>query len=143
MVLYLDEYCNCYIIFRISFSNLDYEVKVLNCNTEICTSQIFVALTVLFLPHQVSLMIRRDLTQRAEDFNIILDDVSITELSFGREYTSAVEAKQVSSGTIIISVSPATYLSVYRTVPVLYLSCLIVALHLTHSMNFINGGCTV
>lgn len=40
-------------------------------------------------------MIRRDLTQRAEDFNIILDDVSITELSFGREYTSAVEAKQV------------------------------------------------
>ncbi|XP_063615669.1 prohibitin-2-like [Penaeus indicus] len=44
---------------------------------------------------QVSLMIRRDLTQRAEDFNIILDDVSITELSFGREYTSAVEAKQV------------------------------------------------
>lgn len=42
-------------------------------------------------------MIRRDLTQRAEDFNIILDDVSITELSFGREYTSAVEAKQVNA----------------------------------------------
>jgi len=33
--------------------------------------------------------------ERATDFNIILDDVSITDLSFGREYTAAVEAKQV------------------------------------------------
>lgn len=44
---------------------------------------------------QVSLLIRRELTERARDFNIILDDVSITELSFGKEYTAAVEAKQV------------------------------------------------
>ncbi|RUS87129.1 hypothetical protein EGW08_005129 [Elysia chlorotica] len=44
---------------------------------------------------QVSLLIRRELTQRARDFNIILDDVSITDLSFGKEYTSAVESKQV------------------------------------------------
>lgn len=35
------------------------------------------------------------MTERAKDFNIILDDVSITELSFGKEYTAAVEAKQV------------------------------------------------
>lgn len=33
--------------------------------------------------------------ERARDFNIILDDVSLTELSFGKEYTAAVEAKQV------------------------------------------------
>lgn len=39
--------------------------------------------------------IRRELTERAQDFHIILDDVSITELSFGKEYTAAVEAKQV------------------------------------------------
>jgi hypothetical protein len=32
---------------------------------------------------------------RARDFNIILDDVAITELSFGREYAAAVESKQV------------------------------------------------
>lgn len=44
---------------------------------------------------QVSLMIRRELTERAKDFHLILDDVSITELSFGKEYTAAVEAKQV------------------------------------------------
>jgi hypothetical protein len=44
---------------------------------------------------QVSLLVRRELTERARDFSIILDDVSITELSFGKEYTAAVEAKQV------------------------------------------------
>ena len=44
----------------------------------------------------MSLLVRRELTERARDFNIILDDVSITELSFGKEYTAAVEAKQVS-----------------------------------------------
>ena len=35
------------------------------------------------------------LTQRANAFNIVLDDVSITQLTFGREYTHAIEAKQV------------------------------------------------
>ncbi|XP_026869376.1 prohibitin-2b [Electrophorus electricus] len=44
---------------------------------------------------QVSLLIRRELFERAKDFNIILDDVAITELSFSKEYTAAVEAKQV------------------------------------------------
>lgn len=44
---------------------------------------------------QVSLMVRRELIERAKDFNIILDDVSLTELSFSREYAAAVEAKQV------------------------------------------------
>ena len=40
-------------------------------------------------------MIRKELTERAQDFNIILDDVSITDLSFSPVYTAAVEAKQV------------------------------------------------
>lgn len=40
-------------------------------------------------------MIKKELIKRAADFNIILDDVSITELSFGREYSQAVEAKQI------------------------------------------------
>merc|ERR1711881_826321 len=44
---------------------------------------------------QVSLLIRKQLTERAKDFNIILDDVAITELSFGKEYAAAVESKQV------------------------------------------------
>ncbi|KAL3645436.1 Prohibitin-1, subunit of the prohibitin complex (Phb1p-Phb2p) [Castilleja foliolosa] len=45
----------------------------------------------------VSREIRRVLTQRASSFNIALDDVSITTLSFGREFTAAIEAKQVAA----------------------------------------------
>merc|ERR1712107_537490 len=44
---------------------------------------------------QVSMLIRKQLTDRARDFNIILDDVSLTELSFGKEYAAAVEVKQI------------------------------------------------
>lgn len=44
---------------------------------------------------QVSLLVRKELIDRASDFNIILDDVSITDLSFSKEYAAAVEAKQV------------------------------------------------
>lgn len=43
----------------------------------------------------MSLLVRRELFERAKDFNIILDDVAITELSFSSQYTAAVEAKQV------------------------------------------------
>lgn len=44
---------------------------------------------------QVSRMIAEQLIKRAEDFSIVLDDVSITHLAFSSEYTAAVEAKQV------------------------------------------------
>ena len=58
--------------------------------------------------------------ERAKDFGIILDDVSIvsgwglwvglsynafhlqTDLSFGREYTAAVEAKQVGESRLVV-----------------------------------------
>ncbi|CAA2960408.1 prohibitin-1, mitochondrial-like [Olea europaea subsp. europaea] len=45
----------------------------------------------------VSREIRQILTQRAANFNIALDDVSITSLTFGREFTAAIEAKQVAA----------------------------------------------
>lgn len=43
----------------------------------------------------VSAQIRSELVKRAGDFNILLEDVSLTHLAFGKEFTSAVEAKQV------------------------------------------------
>lgn len=44
---------------------------------------------------EVSEAVSESLRRRACDFNIILDDVSITHLSFSGEFTKAVEAKQV------------------------------------------------
>eukprot|EP00835_Amoeboradix_gromovi_P006421 NODE_751_length_4551_cov_0.292228.p2 type:complete len:274 gc:universal NODE_751_length_4551_cov_0.292228:4193-3372(-) len=44
---------------------------------------------------QVSKMIRDHLTKRAAKFNIILDDVSITHLTFSPEFMHAVESKQI------------------------------------------------
>ena len=44
---------------------------------------------------EVSAAVSHSLRARAKDFNIILDDVSITHLSFSQEFTKAVESKQV------------------------------------------------
>lgn len=44
---------------------------------------------------KVSGQIREALAERASEFHIKLDDVSMTHLTFGREYASAIEAKQV------------------------------------------------
>lgn len=43
----------------------------------------------------VSQKVSEDLTERAAQFGVILDDISITHLTFGREFTLAVEMKQV------------------------------------------------
>ncbi|CAA2986294.1 prohibitin-3, mitochondrial [Olea europaea var. sylvestris] len=45
-------------------------------------------------PH-VSALVRESLIRRAKDFNILLDDVAITHLSYGAEFSRAVEQKQV------------------------------------------------
>ncbi|TKY68528.1 Prohibitin-3 [Spatholobus suberectus] len=45
-------------------------------------------------PH-VSALVHDGLVRRARDFNILLDDVAITHLSYGAEFSRAVEQKQV------------------------------------------------
>lgn len=44
---------------------------------------------------QVSAMVREALVTRAKDFNLLLDDVAITHLSYGPDFSRAVEQKQV------------------------------------------------
>ncbi|CAY71761.1 Subunit of the prohibitin complex (Phb1p-Phb2p) [Komagataella phaffii GS115] len=43
----------------------------------------------------VSARIRQELAARANEFHIRLEDVSITHMTFGREFTKAVEQKQI------------------------------------------------
>lgn len=44
---------------------------------------------------EIARLVRRNLSERALDFHIKIEDCSITHLSFGPEYTRAVESKQV------------------------------------------------
>merc|ERR1712066_917454 len=43
----------------------------------------------------VSREIREAVVQRAQQFNILMDDVSITHLTYGKEFAKAIEEKQV------------------------------------------------
>lgn len=44
---------------------------------------------------EVSQKIRRGLEERALDFHMLIDDVAITELRFGKEFSQAIENKQI------------------------------------------------
>jgi len=43
----------------------------------------------------VSARVNAELTTRAQQFGLVLDDISLTHLTFGRDFTAAVEQKQV------------------------------------------------
>jgi len=53
------------------------------------------ASSLLTKRNEVSAAIRNDLEQRARDFNIILDDVAITDTQFSPLFTQSIENKQI------------------------------------------------
>lgn len=76
----------------------DYDARVLpSIVNEVLKSVIaqYSAGQLLTQREQISFLIRKTLEQRASDFRIVVDDVSITELTFGKEFTHAIEEKQI------------------------------------------------
>lgn len=77
---------------------LEYDEKVLpSIGNEVLKAVVaqFNADQLLTDRPRVSALVRDSLIKRAKDFNIILDDVAITHLSYGAEFSKAVEQKQV------------------------------------------------
>lgn len=92
----------CYLISRGALfcdsHHADYDQRVLpsivNEVTKAVVAQ-YNASELLTKREMVSRQIRDLLTRRSAEFSILLDDVAITHLAFSKEYTAAVEAKQV------------------------------------------------
>lgn len=77
---------------------LDYDERVLpSIGNEVLKSIVaqFDAAELITQREIVSAKIREDLRKRADEFNIQLEDVSITHMTFGKEFTKAVEQKQI------------------------------------------------
>lgn len=76
----------------------DYDERVLpSIGNEVLKSIVaqFDAAELITQREAVSNRIRSDLMRRAQEFHIALEDVSITHMTFGREFTRAVEQKQI------------------------------------------------
>ncbi|WVO16434.1 hypothetical protein L204_104110 [Cryptococcus depauperatus] len=77
---------------------LDYDERVLpSIGNEVLKATVaqFDASELITNREIVSARIRDDLLNRAKEFHIQLEDVSITHMTFGKEFTTAVEQKQI------------------------------------------------
>jgi len=78
----------------------DYDERVIpSIANEVIKSVVaqYDASELITLRERVSQEIRHQLELRAQQFGILLDDVSIIQIEFSREFSSSIEAKQVAS----------------------------------------------
>eukprot|EP00003_Mantamonas_plastica_P027145 TRINITY_DN5747_c0_g2_i1.p1 TRINITY_DN5747_c0_g2~~TRINITY_DN5747_c0_g2_i1.p1 ORF type:complete len:277 (+),score=95.98 TRINITY_DN5747_c0_g2_i1:610-1440(+) len=77
---------------------IDYDERVLpSVGQEVLKAVVaqFDAVELITQRERVSQQVRSALTLRSQEFNIVLDDVAVTHLRFGREFSHAIEQKQV------------------------------------------------
>ena len=95
-VLFRPDSENLHQLYR--YLGMDYDGRVLpSIVNEVLKSVVarYNAAQLLTQREQVSQKIRDSLADRCKDFYIVLDDVSITDLHFGPEFTKAIEEKQI------------------------------------------------
>ena len=80
------------------FLGRDYDQRVLpSIVNEIVKAVVakYNAAELIMLRDTVSRLVKTTLQSRAKDFEIIVDDVAISHIAFSKDYTAAIEAKQV------------------------------------------------
>ncbi|KAJ1332210.1 prohibitin-4, mitochondrial [Batrachochytrium salamandrivorans] len=95
-VLHRPEYSRLNVIYQ--NLGMDYDERVLpSIGNEVLKAIVaqFDAGELITQREIVSGRIRDELCKRANEFNIILEDVSITHLTFGKDFTAAVEQKVI------------------------------------------------
>ena len=77
---------------------VDYDERVLpSITNEVLKAVVaqFDAGELITQRENLSAQVKADLVGRADQFGVVLDDIAITHLTFGRDFTHSVEMKQV------------------------------------------------